>query len=101
MPPCILTRNLQLVTREKQSSQHYYEKGINIKNTTRGNKIQVEQDVGTGTNWIWTGYRYRNSNTTNKPRINLKDNVFTQGRAFESTKYEDSIKNVINYTQQE
>ena len=55
VPPYILTINLQLETTGRQSSQHYYRKYT--KNITMGNKEQVNQEGGNGTDQIQTRYR--------------------------------------------
>ena len=106
MPMCIITRYLLLETTRRQSSQYYYEKYINIKKITMGKKPKLTQVVGTGTGQSSTGYRYGNSNTTNKPSlkfniIKIKDTVFNQGRISNAATYEDSIDNLINYVQRE
>ena len=71
-----------------------------------GNENQSKQEGGTGTGQIQNGYRYSNSNTTNKPSFKrntteLEDEIFSQGRPSDSAKYEDSIKILINYVQRE
>ena len=104
MPPYILTINLQLETTGRQSSQHYYRKYT--KNITMGNKEQVNQEGGTGTDQIQTRYRYGNYNTTDKSSFNsnitkVEDAIFTQGLPYDTTKYDESIKTLINYVQGE
>ena len=92
VPMCILTRCLQLYITGQKSSQHYPEKGYNIKNITMGGKPQLKKEVRASTVWSRTIYIYSNSNTKNKPIFNiniayLEGAIFTKGLPSDAVKY--------------
>ena len=71
-----------------------------------GNETQVNPEGCTSTGQSRTGFRYGNYKTTEKPSFKrnttkIKYSIFTQGHPSDAEKYEELIKNLINYVQRE